>query len=243
MFPIACIPRPNTTLGAFSPTQISGLQAWYDASDLTTITKDGSDLVSQINDKSGNSRNATATTTARPTYTANYQNGKSALVFDGVANALSISDFSTILSTNKTIIIYAKQISVKAGGSGLFYESGNRPIIYLVNGSLQITYSGATGMPQSNENTNTYAISTNTNFSLVWQNNSNSYIFRVNKTTRESNAGTFGASTNAGAERIGTYNNGVFSNMAMYEYLIYNQALSLNQIQQVETYLLNKWGF
>lgn len=227
----------------FNPTLISGLQLWYDASDLTTITKDGSNFVNQINDKSGNSRNGTASTTARPTYTASYQNSKSALVFDGVANVLNIPDFSAVLGVNKTVIIYAKQISVKAGGAGIFAESTFRPLMYLVNGSVQVTYAGATGMPQGNENSNTYAISTNTNFNTVWKNDATSYLLRINKTTRESNAGTFPASTTASIERIGTYNDSVFANIAMYEYLIYNTVLTLTQIQQIESYLSTKWGF
>lgn len=45
--------------------------AWFDANDATSITKDGSNLVSQWEDKSGNFRHATqASGTRQPTYTA-----------------------------------------------------------------------------------------------------------------------------------------------------------------------------
>lgn len=42
---------------SFSPSDISNLVTWYDANDLSTITKDVSDLVSQFNDKTGNGHN------------------------------------------------------------------------------------------------------------------------------------------------------------------------------------------
>lgn len=45
--------------------------AWYDASDAATLTIDGSNLVSQWSDKSGNGRHVTqATAASRPTYNA-----------------------------------------------------------------------------------------------------------------------------------------------------------------------------
>jgi len=56
---------------SFDPTDIAGLQLWLDASDLSTITKDGSNYVSQWNDKSGNGNNANqANATYRPIYEA-----------------------------------------------------------------------------------------------------------------------------------------------------------------------------
>jgi hypothetical protein len=54
------------------------LGAWYDASDLSTITT-VSGGVSDWRDKSGNGRNLTATATQRPTYTANGFNNRPAL--------------------------------------------------------------------------------------------------------------------------------------------------------------------
>ena len=57
---------------------------WLDAADASTITKDGSDLVSTWADKSGNTgRNATSSGTARPTYQATGLNSKPALSWDG----------------------------------------------------------------------------------------------------------------------------------------------------------------
>lgn len=66
----------------FDPTSVGTLYTWYDCSDLSTITKDGGDLVSQINDKSGNAQHLTQGTGAsQPLWKANQQNGKDAVEF------------------------------------------------------------------------------------------------------------------------------------------------------------------
>lgn len=51
-----------------SPFAVSGLKCWLDSNVTGSITKDGSNLVSQWNDKSGSGNHATASTTARPTW-------------------------------------------------------------------------------------------------------------------------------------------------------------------------------
>lgn len=67
---------------AFSPLDLSP-QAWYDASDTSTITQSGG-AVSQWNDKSGNGRNVTqSTAAAQPGTGAITQNGLNVLTFDG----------------------------------------------------------------------------------------------------------------------------------------------------------------
>jgi cyclophilin family peptidyl-prolyl cis-trans isomerase len=56
---------------------------WLDAADASTVTADGSNLVSQVNDKSGNSRHFTASSGARPTYSANTLNGRGVFTYGG----------------------------------------------------------------------------------------------------------------------------------------------------------------
>jgi hypothetical protein len=92
----------------WNPSLIS-TALWLDAADASTITKDGSDLVSQWNDKSGNGRNATASLTARPTYSATAFNSKPGLTFDGSNDNMSfsrVSNFRTYIGllswTDKT---------------------------------------------------------------------------------------------------------------------------------------------
>jgi hypothetical protein len=74
---------------------------WLDANDSGTITESSS-LVSQWNDKSGNARHATASSTARPTYSATSFNSKPGISFDGTANVLRADGLATIAQGNDT---------------------------------------------------------------------------------------------------------------------------------------------
>jgi hypothetical protein len=65
----------------WTPAQIT-TALWLDAADASTVTQ-SSGLISQVNDKSGNGRNFTASGTARPTYTPGALNGRAELTFGG----------------------------------------------------------------------------------------------------------------------------------------------------------------
>jgi len=70
---------------------------WLDANDAATITQ-SSNLVSQWNDKSGNARHATASSTGRPTYGASSMNSRPGLTFNGSANFMAANAVATISS-------------------------------------------------------------------------------------------------------------------------------------------------
>ncbi len=78
---------------AWSPSEISGIQALFDANDLTKVTKDGSDLVSQWASVVGTGNSFEQATAAnKPTWIANQINGKAVLRFDGSDDFLSAVD-------------------------------------------------------------------------------------------------------------------------------------------------------
>lgn len=77
-------PDPITIFG-------TDLAAWYDPSDAATVTK-SSNLVSQLNDKSGNGYNLTAAGSARPTYSSTGILGNTpGLYFNGSGNIMTAS--------------------------------------------------------------------------------------------------------------------------------------------------------
>lgn len=78
----------------WNPSMIS-TALWLDAADASTVTADGSNLVSQVNDKSGNGRNFTSSSTARPTFSANTLNSKAVFTFGGSQYLTSSSAAST----------------------------------------------------------------------------------------------------------------------------------------------------
>jgi hypothetical protein len=90
--------RPRAS--GFNPKSISGLAAWYDASNAASITLNGS-TVSQWNDLSGNGRHQVqGSASLQPNYSATNANGKPALTTTGTqwmqASAFESSSAATI---------------------------------------------------------------------------------------------------------------------------------------------------
>lgn len=77
----------------WTPAQLT-TALWLDAADSSTVTQ-SSGLISQVNDKSGNSRNFTASGDARPTYTSNGLNGLPVFTYSGSQSLTSTSAAST----------------------------------------------------------------------------------------------------------------------------------------------------
>lgn len=91
----------------WTPAQVT-TALWLDASDSATITA-SSGLVSQWNDKSGNSNNFTATGVARPTTNTRTINSLNTLDFNGSNNFLSSgSQFMT--GTTSAMAVFAFQL-------------------------------------------------------------------------------------------------------------------------------------
>ena len=101
---------------------------WLDAADASTITKDGSDLVSTWADKSGNTgRNATASSTARPTYQATGLNSKPSISFNGTSNYLvsAISGIATFTALEVYQVIQTTAAAAADINTGFFWCYGD----------------------------------------------------------------------------------------------------------------------
>ena len=96
------VPSNSITPNSAVPINISNLVLWLDASDTDTVINN-SGIITQINDKSDNANNFTASGNLSPTLVSNVQNGKSVMRFNG-NNHLSISSALTY----KTIFVVAK---------------------------------------------------------------------------------------------------------------------------------------
>jgi hypothetical protein len=138
--------RDGTAKKLFSPSELTNLKLWLDASDTSTITH-SSNAVSKWADKSGNEYNATQSTADRqPMVATNSIGGKTAILFDGSdsmgastrlglgANpALTVFVVCNILTDNNTddrifhIGGSSHSLSVGAGSQGWSwrYDGGN----------------------------------------------------------------------------------------------------------------------
>lgn len=105
----------------FAPTDLANLGLWLDASDAATITLDGSNKVSQWNDKSGNGRHASqATPSARPGVST--INAEQAVNFDGSNDRLSIPHNAAFDLDSYTIFGVVKNDATDAAYSRTWLE-------------------------------------------------------------------------------------------------------------------------
>ena len=105
--------------------------AWYDFSDASTITKDGSNLVSAWNDKLAGGINLAATGAAKPLAQA------TGILFDGTAQYMQAGPFDAV-SMPLTGYLIVKQVSWTIGDILCQYYNINQGIIKQVTSSPYI---------------------------------------------------------------------------------------------------------
>jgi len=111
---------------AFSPADLADLALWLDATDASTITLDGSNNVSQWDDKSGNARHATqAAALNRPTYLSSGINGLPTVRGDGDDDIMSWTAFSSGTIHNFYIVAAFDTVLNEYTSFGGFFGSIN----------------------------------------------------------------------------------------------------------------------
>ncbi len=230
----------------FDPRTIPNLAQWLDANDSSTVTL-ASGAVSQWDDKSGNSRNATQTTANnRPTTTT--VNGRTALSFDGTNDGLN---FTGVARTDETWIIAAAQTADQSGTRALVNDGGNGDGINIAKGSQRLldalwgnTTDGVGRIRAS------YAVNPATPYgpavvSVVRSAAAGGFVFldgtqRISAVNGSSSFTTSGSIT---IQRIGYYSSTTFQFQGWIgEILCYSRALTAAERLKVERYLGKKWG-
>jgi len=219
----------------------AGAALWLDASDLSTITKDGSGYVSQWNDKSGNNRNATQGTAAmQPLSLTNpLVNGLYVMRFDGSDDIMSV-DLSFLAPNSRyTMFIVEGRLGTKSENYILGTDPG------ATNQGLYVGYRNDTTwtLAQYANDLDTGGLpGYTTQLFRLWTNELDSvghYIF-LDGVQRASNTNTTGMTTaNSGVVGSGFGGRRYIGDLA--EVLIYNAGLSAADRQIVEAYLMAKW--
>lgn len=123
----------SATAEPFDPLTLTPL-AWYDPSDATTVTLNGS-TVSQLNDKSGNVRHMVQGTAGnQPTYTSAGINGLNCLTFDGAGDNLLCSG-ANITSAQPLTFVAVVQFAAVGSLSSYLLNSGSTVVGVSVNAS------------------------------------------------------------------------------------------------------------
>lgn len=221
----------------FSPINVANLEAWWDVSDGTTIFKDGGNLVSQINDKSGLGNNLTqGTVTNQPLWVDAVQNGLPIMRFDGIDNFMRLAAFfSGNLSQPNTIFVVIDQ---EGGASNVAYDSAgngsNRHTLFSDASNFHNMFAGAI-LADSTAITAPFELVTIL-FSGV------NTTIRIDKVETVSGNGgttpcqgfTVGANSNTSATE--------FAAQDIAEILIYNSDVSDEDRTSIENFLTAKWG-
>lgn len=173
----------------WSPRSISGLLAWYDASDTSTLYQSNGGSLAAANgdpvgywlDKSSNARHLTqASGTNKPALNTNVQNGRTAVKFDGVNDSIASSAFATSSTSRWAFCVF------KTAGSASFWPvmchgSGDATdIFYLETSNTQFyndigTASGPYSQPTSAFTSGSYLLG------LVWTRPAGSSVLNVSK--------------------------------------------------------------
>lgn len=227
--------RPRAT--GFDPRSISGLFAWYDATDASSITLNGSN-VSQWNDKSGNGRNVVQTTAAnQPAYVTNGINGKPAIAPDGTNDNLSLSAAITAF-TPKYMVGVFKPVSdnggpyVKVGGDSDGIGLGQGATVHDNNGYNIIALHEGVAWRNS-------GIVMTQNAGVIISYQYETCLFRSYPYGSADLADT--AASSATNIRFGGYSFR-FTDGYIGEFLIYTNVLSSTDRTRLEKALGSKWG-
>lgn len=232
--------RNRGRLGGVLPSDVTGLKLWLDADDLSTITKDGSDFVSQWNDKSAEGNNVSqATGSLQPKWINSVQNGKPIIRFDGVDDGLQRTSFTGgAILQGFTYFIIAKIGTATNSGYVIDGGSATRAIIYTTGTpSPNDTYhwnAGTDSNPITPKITSTFVL-----YSVQW--NGASSKFEINESTISTD--NIGSGSMNGVTLGRRYTGGPSALDIDYaEVLFYDSILSASDHQAVENYLKTKWG-
>jgi len=252
-----------STWSPFTPSSVSGLQLWLDASDASTLydaTSGGSlvaadGAVSRWQDKSSNARHFTQSTSGnRPLRKTAQQNGLTTLLFDGSSDVLDGSDFLDLDTGALTAFVVYKRnaagvrheilCKTDTGGSGwILYHNSDDKIIFRSQGSASTSRSTVDVVAASSYCLLSMKTSSGSISSTAMWKNSSSLTMATAQTTSgglETPANTSGILRIGSQEYAGSFYFPLSANVA--EIILYNASLSDTDRSAVESYLMSKWA-
>lgn len=236
---------------SFSPSDISGLGLWLKADAITGLS-DG-DPVSTWLDSSGNSRDATGSGTARPSYKTGGPNGLPYLLFDGVNDEMSVAALSLTNNIPGFTCFMARKW--RASPSALGYEF----YVSTPSGTARVSaYAGAVsgkfgagGRRLDGDSfagvTSAASVSTVYEVRTVVADYANSDFFQYIDGTLDGSTTSFQTTGNTSATNslrvmIGSSGGTQFGGIDCAEIIAYPRALNSTERGQVEAYLAAKYG-
>ena len=220
---------------SFTPSSISDLLAWWDFSDLDTIDKSESNLISKVDDKSGNGYHLTQDTDAnKPTWQDDDRNG------------LDTADFGSagFMKANWTALSQPHVVF------GVCYMP---PSSSVNQDNIYDTYSGGdSGGGFANSDSDTLVIYSATDLSASSSGFTATWAYFCHTYGASGNLRMNGVSKATGNTGTVTYNgitmnrhrsSATYGDIVAGEFGVYSTVPSSEDIALLETYLSDKWGF
>ena len=245
----------------WNPSMIS-TALWLDAADAATITT-VSGAVSQWNDKSGNSRNATQpTSTRRPTYSAAFLNSKAVVSFDGsddilgftnrtlASNVGAISYFFVAISNSPSSTDYRALIDLNnnpgSDRASVYFrsstvEAGGRRLdadSYQFQQAGALTTSACLGSVIFDYSSATLGVGFNGS-ALSYR--SGGFQTAGSTSNTDSTFTSIGAANDSGTDAFTVAVNGA-CNCRIGEMIAVQSAVAASVREKIEGYLAHKWG-
>jgi len=235
---ISWIPKiVSVAAPGFSPSSITGLAVWLDASDVNTITQDSASNITQWSDKSGNAKNAVSNSVsgwARPTYVST---GATKYVSMQPNQALHIPSFPyttawSVFSCMCNVTLGARWYISPYSDASIVLMGMNEGASKIFSGLLPSAPADITGSHIEY----TSAQNTNGTGNYVW------YRDGVQKTINSAGNSIPAATVHMGIGANGSSGFDIDGTYYPFEILIFNSYLGTTDRQNVEGYLAQKWG-
>lgn len=233
----------NVESGSFQPNQIKNINLWFDGADEGSFQfREGTNYISQWNDKSGNNHHARAASEAlQPLYVEGYLNGRNCVKYDYTDGLVTIDNCSQINDTPYEIfvVMITNNNNTTEGGYIVCGLNANyKELFYRIYEGYFITdwyaLSIGYGEPLSVVSNNTwYILNSSYENPLAYHYINGSLVCKVTP-------GVVRETTNS----QWVIGNGVHVGIEYYfaEVIIYNRKLTDIERTQVTNYLSNKWG-
>lgn len=235
----------------FTPTDISGLEAWYDASDTATITDAGSGAVSAWADKTGNHNLAQASSGSRPVTGTRTINGLNVVDFYGGRYVSTSPFWFTLTGSTCFVVFHADAPAGQATLSGIVYEhqagAYNREYGIRVYGTatrtLEFVHVDSASSLRFFEKTNVDVYGT-TRLATVTDSLTTASLYLAGSLV-DSDAYTRSGVVAPGIFALGSHQYGGgarFLDGTIAEVIVYSSVLGSTDRAAVEAYLTAKWG-
>lgn len=220
--------------GSFSPPDIAGLLAWYDAGEITSLSDN--DPVATWIDSSASGFNATASGVNQPTYQTNEINGLPCVRFDGTNDVMASSYPTSQKPFTAFAVIKVTDVSDYRCIIGSFTNDGIEWRINATSGAQNLDKQATAGIGTSS------AAVTNGVWTIVTVTYSGSGGWAYYFDGVADNSGTNDVSFSATTALIGAASGVHWFYGDMAEIVCYDTALSGPDLADVHAYLTSKYG-